>query len=66
MKGQHQYQQFVVERLVLRRLSLRDLLPRNNLELFHGPKIETANKNKLTISDLKPDSDVVCKMYVAS
>jgi len=52
--------------LVFGRLCLHDPLPRNNLELFHGPKINTANKNKLKISDVKHDPNIFCKMYVAS
>jgi len=64
-KGQQQYQDFVENRLVYGRKSLREPLPKTKLELFHGPVMHS-NKHKLKITDLRHDANTFCKMYVAS
>jgi hypothetical protein len=46
------------------RVSVRDVIPKTNLELFAAAK-KTANSLKLRITDLRHDSHMFCKLYVA-
>ena len=65
VKGRQQYEKFVSERLVYGCKSLHDVIQKASLELFKAPQKKT-NSNKLKITDLRNDSNLFCKLYVAS
>ena len=65
VKGKQKHEEFVSDRLVYGRKSLRDVIQKVSLELFKAPHKKT-NSNKLKITDLRNDSNLFCKLYVAS
>lgn len=64
-RGKLQYETYVQQRLVLGTASIHDVIPRMKLELF--AKISPGkSKEKIHIADLRRDSNIFCKMYIAS
>lgn len=66
IKGEKQYSTFVNDRLVLGKISIHDVIKRNNLPLFSKKKPAIESKDKQTLANLRKDSNVFCRLYVAS
>jgi len=63
--GQDKYKEYIEERLLYGRKSIRETLPKTNLELFVSAKARK-NADKLKITELRHDSSTFCKLYIAS
>jgi len=63
--GLNQYNTYVNDRLLCGKQSVHDLIPRNNLQLYHQ-KSRVLSKDKVKIHELRSDSNLFCRMYVAA
>ena len=66
IKGEKQYSTYVNDRLVLGKISIHDIIKRNNLPLFSQKKPALKSKDKNKLAHLRKDSNVFCRLYVAS
>jgi len=62
--GREQYEMYVKQRLSTGMLSVHDVIPRNNLELF-SQKVRNVSKDKSKIVSLQTDANIFCRMYVS-
>lgn len=63
--GKRQFEEFVEDRLVLRKVSIHNVI-KINLPLMSVEKVSIKSKDKQNIVDLRKDSTLFYKLYVAS
>lgn len=63
--GLKQYEEYVESRLNKTEHSIHDIIKKNNILIFNLP-IKVTSKTKTKIANLRHDSSLFCKLYVAS